>query len=213
MLADIRAVCLDLDGTLVDTEPLHTLGHHQVLRARGITITDAEIHANIGASDRRFYEGLMARFGVAGDAVAWCEEKRLWVQDRIRAGVPLRPGVVELLDELDRRGLPRCVVTSSRREVFTLIMAGTGLGPRLPLSVCSEDTVPHKPDPAPYLLACQLLGCEAAAALAIEDSVPGLRAALAAGCRAVGFAGLVSASRLREAGEICVVDDLRELLA
>lgn len=213
-LSDCTALLLDLDGTLVDTEPIHCEVHQQLLGERGITISVEEIYANIGAGDSAFYGGLMERHGIAGDPLDWCREKdeRMLARYR-RGGLRLQPGVTELLDQAEARDIPRCVVTSSRRDMADLALAGAGIDGRLPLRVCWDDTEQHKPQPAPYLLGLERLGRTGPeGSVAIEDSVPGVHAARAAGCRVIAVSHLVGADLLRAAGAEAVVTDLGTLL-
>ena len=213
-LRTATALLLDLDGTLVDTEPIHCEVHRELLGEHGIHLSQAEIYTNIGAGDLAFYGELMQRHGIDGDPAAWCAEKdrRMLARYR-RGGLQSQPGVPTLLELAVDLAIPCCVVTSSRREMADLALAGAGLDQRLPTRVCWDDTDEHKPLPAPYLAGLARLDLDSAAGVvAIEDSAPGVTAAHRAGCRVVAVSHLVGADLLRAAGAHQVVTDLRELL-
>jgi HAD superfamily hydrolase (TIGR01509 family) len=206
------ALLLDLDGTLVDSEPLHFEAHRRFLSTVGIAVTERDLHGNIGKGDRAFYQDLMARGGIAGDAAQWVQRKTdVLIGLYQELGLRLRPGASVLLDRCAAAGVCCAVVTSADRRLARAALAATGLGERLRIRVCHEDVARHKPDPAPYLLAAERLAVPARRCLAVEDSESGVRAARAAGCRVVGLRGLVSDGRLLVAGAHRLVSSMAEI--
>ena len=203
------ALLLDLDGTTVDSEPLHCESHRRFLATKGIAVTDAELVGNIGKGDQSFYTTLMAERGLEGDANAWVEAKTDALIALYREGrLTLRPGVQSLLDRARHAGVCCMVVTSADRRLAVAALEVTGLAARLPMRVCYEDVTEHKPHPEPYLLAAARLSVPAQRCLAIEDSISGVRAARAAGCRVLAFRGLVADSALIQAGAHELVNTL-----
>jgi sugar-phosphatase len=208
------ALLLDLDGTLVDSEPRHRDAHARFLASQGIQASDEVIFANIGKGDLSFYRELIDRHGVKGDPRAWMEQKTALLMDdyRIR-GLALRPGVHDLLARASAAGIPCVVVTSAERRLCRLSLEVAGLGQRLPARVCHEDTREHKPHPAPYLLAAERLGVPPARCVVVEDSISGAAAGKAAGCTVLGYPGLVSAEELRKAGAERCISSLSQVLS
>jgi HAD superfamily hydrolase (TIGR01509 family) len=209
----IGALLIDMDGTLLDTEPLHFEAHRRFLATVGIVPTEAELVGNIGKGDVTFYQDYMVRYGKTGDAVAWVEAKTRTLMDLYRTqGVPIRPGAHELLDHAAIEGIACVVVTSSERALAAVALAVCGLAARLPVRICREDTQRHKPDPAPYLLAASRLSMPSESCLGIEDSGSGVAAAHAAGCTVVGVRGHIPEAELRRRGAVTIVDRLDELV-
>lgn len=209
----ISALLLDLDGTLLDTEPLHFEAHRRFLATQGIVPTEAELLGNIGKGDRTFYRELMQNHGRSGDVDAWVQLKAQALIDLYRSGgVPLQTGARELLDHAASEGIPCLVVTSSEREVARCSLAAAGLAERLPMRICREDTVRHKPHPEPYLLATLRLSQSPGSCLVVEDSDSGVASAHSAGCPVVALRGHVPEARLRAAGALRVVASLAELV-
>lgn len=203
------ALLLDMDGTLVDSEPVHFRAHQRFLATQGIAVSEADLLGNIGKGDEVFFSDLARLAGIACDPAAWVVAKTALLHDLYRSeGLPLRPGVQELLAQAFASGVPCMVVTNSGRETARIALEAAGLDRRLPMRVCWEDTVAHKPDPAPYRLAASRLGLAPAMCQAIEDSPSGVRAAVAAGCRTLAVAGLVPAETLRRVGAHAVVSSL-----
>src|SRR3954463_8262857 len=112
------ALLLDLDGTLVDSEPRHIRTHRTFLATQGITASDELCAGNIGKGDHSFYVKLIAEHRVAGDAAEWVRRKTAMLMEPSRMGVlALRPGVPELLDQAFREGVPCMIVPSAEREL------------------------------------------------------------------------------------------------
>jgi HAD superfamily hydrolase (TIGR01509 family) len=116
----------------------------------------------------------------------------------LREGIPTMPGLDILLDELDRRGLPWGVATSSPRPVAEVILHDLSLDGRYRALACGDEVEQGKPAPDLYLLAAARLRVDPAACLALEDSATGCASAAAAGAYviAVGEAAMLAPARL-----------------
>ena len=100
-------------------------------------------------------------------------------------GVPLKPGLLALLDALDALGTPRAMATSTSRDRAQWLLSRAGLSSRFGAVVCGDDIARGKPEPDIFLAAARRLGAPAEDCLVLEDSDPGLRAAHAAGMRSI----------------------------
>ena len=204
-----------MDGTLLDTEPVHLQAHQDQCAARSIPVTVARIEQNVGLGDDVFYQQLCIEAGLpdpgraAGLAMAKEKEQKLFARYR-QDGVPSGVGVAEVYFGARRRGIPQCLVTSSRRAAARLAMRSGDWHRRLRHRICSEDVRQHKPLPMPYRLAALRFGIPTARLLVFEDSPAGVTAARAAGCVVIGMAGIVPAERLQAAGADRVVTDARQ---
>jgi HAD superfamily hydrolase (TIGR01509 family) len=203
------ALLLDLDGTLVDSEPCHFAAHRRFLADVGVAVSEAELAGNVGKGDAVFYRSLMARDGVVADAADWVRRKTNVLMDLYRReGLALRPGATALLRRAAADGVFAHVVTSAERQLAALSLEVTGLAARLPVRICHEDVVHHKPNPEPYLLAASRLGVPPNRCLVVEDSPSGVRSGKAAGCRVIGCVGIIPAEQLHAAGADQVVTTL-----
>lgn len=180
----LQAVLLDMDGLLVDSEPLWFEVERQVMARLDGPWSPADQAYLIGGSlDRsvRYMLGKAAR--PAEPAVVG-----RWLVDGMAAlvreqGVPLKPGAAALLGSLAAAGIPTALVTSAERAIMTAIIEVTGLA--VDVTVCAEDVTRRKPDPEPYLRAAALLGADPACCVALDDSPTGVASAEAAGCAVV----------------------------
>ena len=182
-----RAVLLDLDGTLVDTEPLHYCSTNLVLAEFGHQLSPAEFQPFIGSSDVPFWTALAEKYGLPGQPREWAERRTGAFLRLLRTNaLPTLPGVLELLDLLERHGIPAAVASSSARAQIDAMLAAAGLDRRIAVRRSGhDDCARSKPHPDVYLAAAAALGVAAADCLAVEDSRFGVAAAVAAGAYTV----------------------------
>jgi HAD superfamily hydrolase (TIGR01509 family) len=203
------AVLFDMDGLLVDTEPLWLEAETAVMARLGAGWTTADQAQLLGGSLDRTVRYLLAkarRPALPGMVAEWL---MTGVTERVRAhGVPVRPGARELLAEVAAAGLPHALVTGSERGFMDAVLARTGM--RFDTLVCADDVSVTKPDPEPYLLAAKLLGADPARCYALEDSPNGVASAQAAGCQVIAVPSLVP---IEPAPGLLVARSLAELRA
>jgi HAD superfamily hydrolase (TIGR01509 family) len=207
--AALRAVLFDMDGLLVDSEPLWFEVERSVMARLGGQWGEADQQALIGGSLDRTVSWLLAK--AAPPAAASREDVARWLVAGMAAlilarGLPLQPGAGPLLASLAAAGVPCGLVTASSRAVMDAVLTVTGL--RFSVTVCGEDVRRAKPDPEPYLLAAARLGVPPAGCVVLEDSPTGAAAARAAGCPVIVVPsvpvppgpGLVTVKSLEEVG-------------
>jgi HAD superfamily hydrolase (TIGR01509 family) len=186
----LEAVLFDMDGLLVDTEPLWFETETEVMARLGAPWSTADQQSLLGGSMEKTVAYLLAR---ATRPVPPAEVAR-WMMDgmlrRAAAGrVVVRPGARELLAEVAAAGVRYALVTSSEREFADAVLAGTGL--RFPVTVCAEDAPATKPAPDPYQQGAKLLGAAPENCVALEDSPNGVASATAAGCKVIAVPSLL----------------------
>jgi HAD superfamily hydrolase (TIGR01509 family) len=180
----LAAVLWDMDGTLVDTEPYWMEAERLLVAEHGGTWSQEDAHALIGQPLLVSAEHLRRHAGVALDPLAIVERLLAHVVARVGQSVPWRPGARELLAELAERGVPCALVTMSWTSLVDAVLGTLPAG--IFRAVVTGDRVQHgKPHPEPYLRAAAMLEVEPAGCVAIEDSVPGLTSAEAAGAATV----------------------------
>lgn len=183
-LADIDALLFDMDGLLLDTERVFMEAFVVLCAELSIGQEDAErfYKSLIGTSSQQTDTALRDFLPRGVDDVAfntrWCD----MLSDRLAVGVPLRPGVADLLPALARAGWSMALVTSTRRVNAEHHMRAVGFWDFFAVVVAGDDVERNKPDPDPYLKAAAALGADPARCAAFEDSDTGTTAAVRAGC-------------------------------
>jgi HAD superfamily hydrolase (TIGR01509 family) len=174
------AILWDMDGTLVDTEPYWIDAEFALAEAYGGTWSREHALNLVGNDLIESGRYIREHMGIDLEPSLIVEELLDRVIAAVETAVPWRPGAVELLADLQQRGVPCALVTMSYRRFVAPILAALPDGTFA--EVITGDGVLHgKPHPEPYLKAARALGVDPADCLAIEDSNTGARAE-AAGC-------------------------------
>ncbi len=180
----LQAVMFDMDGLLVDSEPLWFEAEAAIMARMGSPWGPADQQHLIGGSLARStaYMQAKAAQSVPQEVIGqWLVQG---MADLVRErGVQVMPGALELLAEIAAAGLPHALVTSAEPEIMAAALDSIGV--RFPVTVCAADVARGKPDPEPYLRAAARLGVPPARSVALEDSPSGITSAHAAGCTVV----------------------------
>lgn len=207
----IELVIFDCDGVLVDSERIAARVQVTLGAELGWPLTEAEVIARfIGRSSASIREQITERLG-PGAAALWWERFEELHREAVDSGLSPVEGLPEALDAIT---LPTCVASSGSHEKMRHTLGRTGLYERFAGRIHSATEVARgKPAPDLFLYAAQRMGVDPAACVVVEDSLPGVQAARAAGMRAFGYAGgLTPAERLEGPGTL-VFHHMRELPA
>lgn len=179
----IEAVLFDMDGVLVDSEPAHLEVTREALTHFSLPLPDDEAWEAIffGRPDRDGLAEWFLRHHVGADIEAVMADKLARFEARFVELVTAFEDGQWLARELHRRGLPLALVTGARRREADLVLSRFDLADAFDVSITSDESIAGKPDPIPYLMGAEALDVEADECVVIEDAVPGLRAAEAAG--------------------------------
>ena len=180
----LAAVMFDMDGLLVDSEPLWFETEAAIMSRMGGSWGPADQKHLIGGSLARstaYMRGKAAQ-PVPPEVIARWLTAGMADLVRVR-GVQVMPGALELLAEVAEAGLPHALVTSAEPEIMAAALDSIGV--RFPVTVCAADVAHGKPDPEPYLRAAARLGVAPERCVALEDSPTGIRSAYAAGLTVV----------------------------
>lgn len=180
-----HAVLFDMDGTLVDTEPLWQQAETELMAGYGVEWTDADqAHSLGGSTDRvaRYMVGLVEEAGGRPPTPEGLAQQFLDVMlARLLASPPEpQPGAARLLREVRDAGLPTALVSSSSRPLMDAVLAAIG-SQWFDLTISADDVARHKPDPLPYVQAAQRLSVDPQWCFVIEDSPTGAASGNAAG--------------------------------
>lgn len=185
-----HALLLDLDGTLVHSEGIHTEGLVRYCAGRGLELTERERLFVIGHAWQEIYAELRLgdRLGVSlADVVSGA----IAAKDQLFAAglkIPVLPGARELVALARSAGIPAAIVSGSARAEIVQALEVLEIGAMLEFYVGAEDVTHGKPSPDGYLQAAARLGAAPGLCLVVEDSEAGIAAGLAAGMRVLATA-------------------------
>lgn len=177
----ILAVVFDMDGLMVDTEPLAQQSWNMVLGDYGRKLDEATYKQMVGLRRRESATLVIEALDLKVNPAELLEQKEHYYVEIVADGAPPMPGLHRLVGELADRGIPWAVATSSPRSCAQQMLQQLGLSEMCRAVAAGDEVVLGKPAPDVYLLAAERLGIPPESCLAFEDSVPGARAAMAAG--------------------------------
>ena len=182
-----EAVLFDCDGVVVDSEGPTFALFLQDLAAYGLPLSVAEFEAEFVGGTVELV-GRRAREAGAQLPQGWVADFYQRMYAMLAAGVPLVPGVLEVLDRLDRAGIPYAMGSNGSLEKMQITLGQHGIEGRFRAVLSGQGMGAPKPAPDVYLAAARACGARQEDCVVIEDSAQGARAGLAAGMRVLGFA-------------------------
>ena len=185
---EIEAVVFDMDGTLVDSEPLTLRAIERAFEKRGVSKENLHAGSFHGVTWASIATRLLESMHDGGESITATELQENFHHLHQEEPPPLVPGALQALLAAKGR-LPVAICTSSNRQSLQDLLSRVDLPELLDKSVCAEDCTRSKPDPQGYLLAASRLGVSPKHCLVFEDSVPGVQAARSAGMQVISVVG------------------------
>lgn len=178
---DLTALILDMDGVIIDSEPLHLEAFSALMSDIGVPYTP-EMHARfLGMKDSRIMEILIAEHKITHEAAALLQRKEDLLHNLVGSHGQAMPGLEELIGIVKQKGWKLALASSSSLPTINLVIDTLNIRSCFD-TIASGDEVEHgKPAPDVFLLAAQRLETDPHTCLVIEDTYNGIRAAKAAG--------------------------------
>ena len=210
----IRTVIFDMDGVIIDTEPIHHHAFFAEFAELGITVSAAQYATFLGKSTRNVFQTLKEQHHLVQDVETMVRRKRELFNEVFDtdATLDLLPGVRPLIEDLRRHGVQLVVASSASKATIARVFDRFGLGPYFAHRVSGEDFAESKPNPAIFLHAAALAETPVQECIVIEDAANGVAAAKAAGIYCIAYASPHSVGQdLRRADRI--ISQFEELTA
>lgn len=185
----LKAVLFDMDGVIVDSEPLHRKAFHQVFEDLGIDVPRETYYSFSGASTRNIAEKLIEMFGLDQTPESIVEAKRKYFRDLFYNDTEfdLLPGVRDLIGHYHQEGIKLVVASSASRNTIAMVFEKFGLDPYFTGRISGADLAASKPDPEIFIRAAELAGEPRECCMVIEDATNGILAAHRAGIFCAAF--------------------------
>lgn len=205
------AVFFDMDGLLVDSEPLWLESETEITAAFGYVWTMRDQVSCLGGPLSRVGEYMFELCGGV-ESASYFTQRLIDTQcAKLRGNTPLMPGALELVTELQSHGIATGLVSASPRNIVDAVLENLGGNP-FPFSISSDDVVNTKPHPDAYLLAAEMSNADISQSLIFEDSMTGVTAAIASGARLIAVPHLVvvqESHRVRSIGSLAELSFLK----
>ncbi len=206
------AALFDMDGVLIDSGAHHRQAWRMLLAELGAAPADPEHwRLTIGRPSEEAISLLLGRRVSDAEARRLARRKRDFYQERVQSGLDPVLGVRAFLESLERGGVPCAVGTSASRWDAERLLDDLGLLRFFDVMVTADDVILGKPDPEVWLQVARRLRVPAARCVVFEDAPVGIRAAVAAGMRAIGVTTAHRADELVAAGAERTIDDFQGL--
>jgi HAD superfamily hydrolase (TIGR01509 family) len=195
----------DMDGLLVDSEPLWLEAESNVAQHLGISWSEDDQRYCLGGPLSRLGAYMGDRAGVPEKSMEIANDVVEQVIALARRGVILMPGVRELIDEAAEAGISMALVSASPRELVDAVLSQLPVSSSFLTTVAGKEAGRTKPHPDPYLLAAERIGKAIEACIVLEDSPTGVAAGTAAGAYVVAVEHM---SPIAQAPRRCVIHSL-----
>jgi HAD superfamily hydrolase (TIGR01509 family) len=210
-LTNLQAVALDMDGVLIDSEPLHEESLEILFGQLGISVPMSVVSGFKGKTETEVFLEVINGFSLAGvTPIELIRRKHVIFGDLLHK-LDLVPGVLDFIEFVREAGCMLALTTSAERASQQRAFGKFSLDSFFRVVVTAEDVTLSKPDPQPYSITVDRLSVEPGKCLVVEDSVNGVMSGVRAGCAVAGLTTTFPGDALREAGAHLIVDSFHEL--
>jgi len=182
-----RSVIFDMDGVIVDSEPLHIQSERLILKPFNLNLSDEEFHKYMGRTPRILLEGIIRDYDLPTTADDLLPVHMQQLAQLYQEKGTVIPGAIEAIRHLSEKGLILGLASSSDWSLINIILDKFKLRSFFKAVTSGEDVKRVKPEPDIFLKTAQNLGIEPDQCLVVEDSAAGVQSAKNAGMSCIGF--------------------------
>lgn len=205
----IKAVIFDLDGTIVDNIPFHAQAFLEFARKHNTHLSLGEYYSTIqGRINKEIIPALFKENLTEEQIKAYADEKEA-IYRRLYKNIMPVPGLFGLFKEIKEKGLKLALATSAPSKNVDYVLSKLNIRGVFDVQVNGDQASRGKPDPEIYLKTAEILGVKPKECLVFEDSVPGIKAAKAAGMTVIALTTSHPPEKLKEADG--VIDDFTQI--
>jgi HAD superfamily hydrolase (TIGR01509 family) len=176
----LKAILFDLDGLMVDSEPHSIASWQAVLARRGAAFDQPTLDRILGLRLSETAQMAIDLFHLPDRPADLAREKTEYQIAHLDGNVAAMPGLIELLDEIDQRGVSKAIASSGIRRYVLAVLKETQLTDRFSVIITGDDVINGKPAPDVFLKAAEALRADPQHCLVLEDAPAGVQAAKAA---------------------------------
>jgi len=208
---DVKLVIFDMDGLMIDTEPLSKEGWLKALTHYGLEMSESLFSQMIGRNIVTAQELMCSHYGPDFDFEAVRKIRTNYMEDQIQQnGLSMKKGLIYILDRLDQLGIKKCVATSTEWDSMRKKLGQLNLLSRFDGFVAGDQVKVGKPHPDIFLKAAKLIGIDPANCVVLEDSMAGIAAAYSARMRPIAIPDIAPLNRIAVGQIYAQCNDLEE---
>ena len=207
----MKAVIFDMDGVIIDSEPIHFEVDMQTMKDFGCSISKEELNKYVGTTNEYMYTDIKNKYKInksIEEIISYRSEmaKKKVIESDL---MPI-DGIKELLVDLKDKNIPAAIASSSPRDFIEVVVSKFGLGDYFSCIVSGEEVENGKPAPDIYVETSKKLGVSPKECTVIEDSKNGVLAAKEAGMKCIGFKNVNSGDQDLSKAD-CIVNSIVEI--
>jgi HAD superfamily hydrolase (TIGR01509 family) len=184
----MKAAIFDMDGVIIDSEPLHYLSDKTLLKRLGIEVPDTYLDKYVGVTNPVMWKELIKDFSIPKDLQEILNTQKSLKLKLLKSGdYKAIEGIPDLLKDLYKHGIPIAIASSSSSIFIKEVIKILKIGRYIDIYVSGENIEKSKPDPDIFLKTAELLQLKPSGCVVIEDSTNGVIAAKRAGMKCIGF--------------------------
>ncbi|AAK78831.1 beta-phosphoglucomutase family hydrolase [Clostridium acetobutylicum] len=207
----MRAFIFDMDGVIINSQPIHYEVDTMIFKKLGIVLKKEEMEGFAGMTNPEILRVLKEKFKFEENIDDVLKEQ-IRIKTNLLKQRKIKPieGIIELVDKLKDKNILIAVASSSPRKFIEAVLETFGIIERFDKIICGEEVPKGKPEPDIYIEAARQLGVNIEECVVLEDSTHGIAAAKAAGMKCIGFRNPDSGSQVHSKADI-VVNSIREI--
>jgi HAD superfamily hydrolase (TIGR01509 family) len=206
----MQAVIFDMDGVIINSEPIHQKTELDALAAHGLKIENKNLSFLSGATRNAFKKGISEKYDFHPDWDLLFEHKDQYFYQLMQDVEPI-PGVLSFIEDLQQNGVKLAIATSGQERSMNFVLDKFNLKTAFGATISASDVTKSKPHPQGFLKAASNLSVYPSQCVVIEDSVNGVQAAKAANMYAIAITTTFSLDKLLQANRI--IDQFEEINA
>ncbi len=203
----MSAILFDMDGTLVDSEPLWLEAECEVMESVGASWSAQDQLSTLGGPRERTEKIMQEKSKNVKPYGFFGEQLDILMLKKLRNQLQILPNALDLINECRSFGLKIALVTASGGQLMQTVLTHFPIN-FFDITISADDVERTKPDPAPYLLAANRLDVKIENCVVVEDSITGVTAGLNSGAQVIGIPHLVS---LPDHKKLRIVENLSEI--
>lgn len=203
---NIKAVIFDMDGVIIDSEPLYYQIQNELFNKLGFTVSRSEYDKFIGAGMQLMWKNLCSKHNLLFSVEQLINMNNTIIYNTFKKSNSLKAteGFISFLTSIKKHGVKTAVASSTSKRIIKIILSKLAILQEFDVVISSEEVLQGKPEPDIFMETASRLIIDPVNCIVIEDSTNGVNAAKKAGMKCIGFSNINSGNQDLSAADIIV---------